>query len=96
MILFNTRQTLKLTACEDQSPKVLVNGLQEQLRRCVVEPSGTDMLVASVAINANIVMKIGLARAAKGFYGEDVAFLHTLSGLGLDERNLFVTMDVIT
>lgn len=60
-----------------------------------MKTSSAGMLIASVAVNSYVVFEISFASAAEGFDGEHLAFFHALGGLGLDEGDLFVTMDFV-
>lgn len=62
-----------------------------------MQPRGTDMLVASVAVDtqSHVVPKVGATCGTEGLDGEDVAFFHALGGVGLDEGDLFVAVDLV-
>ena len=60
-----------------------------------MQASRVGMLTASVAVDADVVSQIGFSCATERFDGEDVAFLHALVGLGLDEGDLLVTVDTV-
>ena len=62
----------------------------------MVETSSACILLASVAVHSDVIAEVGFASAAEGFDCENVAFFHALIGFGLDEGDLFVTMDLIT
>ena len=86
---------LKVTPGEDQSSEVLIDRLQQRLGGGMMKTSSACMLIAPVAINSYVIFDISFASAAKSFDCEHVAFLHALSGLGLDEGDLFVAMDLV-
>lgn len=95
MVALDPRDTFELATGKDQSTKVFVNGLEKRFRGCVVQASRVGVLTASVAIYTDVVSQIGLPCATERFDGEDVAFLHALVGLGLDEGNLLVAVDAV-
>jgi hypothetical protein len=86
---------LKVTPGEDQSSEVLIDRLQQRLGGGMMKTSSAGMLIAPVAVNSYVVSEISFASAAEGFDGEHVAFFHALGGSGLDERHLFVAMDLV-
>lgn len=60
-----------------------------------MKASSAGMYVAAVTVNSHIVSEISLASAAEGFDREHITLFHALSGVSFDERNLFVTMDLV-
>ena len=86
---------LKEMSGEDQSSEVLIDRLQQRLRGGMMKTSSTGMLIAPIAVNSYVVSEISFPSAAKGFNGEHIAFFHALGGLGLDEGDLFVAMDLV-
>lgn len=60
-----------------------------------MEAGSASVLIAPVAVDSYIVSDISFAGAAESFDGEHIAFLHALVGLGLDEGDLFVAMDLV-
>ena len=86
---------LKVTPGEDQSSEVLIDRLQQRFGGGTMKTSSAGMLIAPVAINSYVVADISFASAAEGFDGEHIAFFHALGGSGLDERDLFVAMDLV-
>ena len=60
-----------------------------------MKTSSAGMLIAPVAVNSYIVSDISFASAAEGFDGKHIAFFHALGGSSLDERDLFVAMDLV-
>lgn len=61
----------------------------------MMEPSGADMFVASIAVDANVISEVGFACTAEGLDCEDVAFFHSLGSLRLDEGYLLVAVNVV-
>lgn len=61
----------------------------------MVKTSSAGMVIAPVAVYSYVISEISFASAAEGFDGEHVAFFHALVGLGLDEGDLFVAMDLV-
>jgi hypothetical protein len=86
---------LKVPPREHQRPEILVNSLEQSLRRRHPHARRINILVAAVAIDACIFSDSTPASTAEGFDGEDVAFFHALVGLGFDEGDLFVAVDSI-
>ena len=86
---------LKVTPGEDQSSEVLIDRLQQRLGGGMMKTSSAGMLIAPIAVNSYVISEISFASAAEGFDGEHIAFFHTLGSLGLDEGDLFVTMDLV-
>ena len=86
---------LEVTSGEDQGPKVIVDSLQQRLSGGVMEATSPRILVAAVAVHAGVVVEVGFAGAAKGLYRKYVALFHALVGFGLNEGDLFVTMDFV-
>lgn len=95
MVALDARDALELAPCKDQGAEVFVNGLEERLGGCVMQTCGVGMLVASVAVDANVVSEVGFPRATKRFDGEDIALFHTLVGLCFDEWDLLVAVDAV-
>lgn len=87
--------TLQIPSRKDQRPEILIDSLQQRLRRSMIQARSSDMLITSIAINTHIIPHISFASTAKGFDREDLAFLHALGGIGLDEGDLFATMDLV-
>jgi len=88
-------QALEGPLGEDQRREVLLNGLQQRLGRHMMETSSADILIASVAVNPHIISETSSTSGAEGLDGEHIAFLHALTGAGLDEGHLLVTMDLV-
>lgn len=86
---------IKVTSGEDQGSEVLIDRLQQRLGGGVMKTSSTGMLIASVAVDPNVVSAIGFASAAEGLDGEHVAFFHALGASALDEGDLFVAVDLV-
>ena len=86
---------LKVTPGEHQSSEVLIDRCQQRLGGGMMETSSAGMLVAPVAVKSYVISDISFASAAEGFDGEHIAFFHALGGSGLDERDLFVAMDLV-
>lgn len=61
----------------------------------MAKTSSAGILIAPVAVDSHIVPEISSASTAKGFDGEHVTFFHPLAGLGLDEGDLFVAVDLV-
>jgi hypothetical protein len=53
------------------------------------------VLIATIAIDTNVICQPAIACGAKGLDGKDIAFLHALVCLGLDERDLLVTVNLV-
>lgn len=60
-----------------------------------MKPSSAGMFIARVAVNSYVISEIRFASATECLNREDVAFFHALVGLGLDEGDLFVAMDLV-
>ena len=60
-----------------------------------MKTSSAGMLIAPVAVYSYVISEISFASAAEGFNGEHIAFFHALGGMGLNERDLFVAMDLV-
>lgn len=88
-------QALEGPLGEDQRREVFLNGLQQRLGGRMMEISSADTLIASVAINPHIVSETSSTSGAEGLDGEHIAFLHALTGAGLDKGDLLVTMDLV-
>ena len=86
---------LKVTPGEDQSSEVLIDRLQQRLGGSIMKTSSAGLLIAPVAVNSYVISEISFASAAEGFDGEHIAFFHALGGSGLDERDLFVAMNLV-
>jgi hypothetical protein len=86
---------LKIAPGEHQRPEILIDGLEQSLRRRHSHPGRVDILVAAVAVDAIILSDPAPACASKGLDGENIAFFHALVRLGLDEWNLFVAVDFV-
>ena len=86
---------LKVTPGEDQSSEVLIDRLQQRRGGGMTKTSSPRMLIAPVAVNSYVISEISFASGAEGFDGEHIAFFHALGGLGLDEGDLFVAMDLV-
>jgi len=96
MVLPHARKTLKLTPGKYQSAKICINCPQQRLGGRLIENSCANILIAPIAVDTNIVPEMGFACTAKGLNGKDIALFHALIGLGLDKRDLLVSMNAIT
>jgi hypothetical protein len=94
-MILPTRKALELAPSEDQGTKVFIDRLQQRLCGRMLEACIADMLIATIAVDTNIISEVGFTRTTESLNREDVAFFHALIGLCLDERNLFVAMDVV-
>ena len=61
----------------------------------MMQASSANVLVASVAVNTNVVSDVTSTCAAKGLNGKDIPFFHSLIGGRLDEGDLFVAVDLV-
>jgi hypothetical protein len=94
MVILHSK-ALEVTPGEDQRSEILIDYLQQRPGGGKMQTSSACMLIASVAVDSYVVSEIRFAGAAEGFNGEDVAFFHALGGLGLDEGNLFIAVDLV-
>jgi hypothetical protein len=88
-------KVLKIAPGEDQRPEIIINGLEQSLRRCHPHAGRVNILVAAVAINAIVISDPAAASAAEGLDGEHISFFHALVCLGFDEGNLLVAVDFV-
>ena len=80
---------------EDQGAEILIDRLQQRLGRREMQTGRAGVLVASVAVDADVVSDVGFASAAEGLDGEHVAFFHALRGSSFDKGDLFVAVDFV-
>jgi hypothetical protein len=95
MIVFHPGEALKLAPSKHQGTEIIIDRLQQRLDRRIIKASSANMLIASVAIDTNIISEVSFARATERLDSKDVAFFHALVGLRPDKGNLFVAMDMI-
>ena len=61
----------------------------------MMKASGVDILIATIAIDSDVVSQVSSSSTAEGFDGENVAFFHALSGFAFHERYLLVAMNLV-
>ena len=88
-------KVLKIAPRENQRPEVLIDSLEQGFRRGHPNARRVDTLIAAIAVDAVILSDPASAGAAKGLDSEDVAFFHSLIGLGFDEGDLLVAVDLV-
>ena len=94
MIVLYT-QVFKVSPGEYQCAEVVVDGFEQRLRGSQPNTRSVDALVATVAVDAAVVLDATSSSAAKCFNGEDVSLFHALVSLALNERHLFVAVDLV-
>lgn len=86
---------LKRAPRENNSPKILINRLEQRPSRSMVQTSSASILIASIPINSSILPSRPSTSAAESFNGEDITFFHALVGPRLDEGDLLVPVDFV-
>lgn len=94
MVIFHSN-AFEIMPRENQSPEVLINGLQKRLSGRTKDTSSADMLVTSVTIDAHIVSEIAFTSGPECLDSKYVAFFHALTGGCLDKRDLLVTVNLV-
>src|ERR1700761_7054645 len=74
--------TFKVTTGEDQSPKVLIDRLQERLGGCKTKSSIASVLIPSIAVHSNAIPEICFASTAESLDCKDITFFHALIRTG--------------
>lgn len=94
-MIVSDSQVLKVAPREHQRPEILINRLEQSLRRRHPHARRINTLVAAIAVNAVILSDPTPAGAAESLDGENVTFFHSLVRLGFDEGDLLVAVDFV-
>ena len=86
--------TFEIALSEYKAPKVLVDRSQQHLGRRW-KTGRADMLITTIAIDADVFSQVCTTRGSESLYGEDIALLHTLSRRSLHKRHLLISMNFV-
>lgn len=95
MIVLDT-DMLEVPLGEDERPELLIDRLEKRLGRLPEQASSNCSIIATIAVDSDVVSHVTSASRAKSLDRKNIAFFHTLRGASLDEGDLLVAVDLVS